>query len=61
MKDSDDKHEPFDLDKVMNNLTPCDFDGHTAFSTLSPLDKLNWLAQASAFVLLARQSKIVEP
>ncbi len=40
---------------LWNQLSEEDFDGHTAFSALSPEQKLTWLAYAAAFVLEARR------
>ncbi len=35
--------------KSLNSLKASDFDGHTAFSSMSPEERLMWLSQAAKF------------
>jgi hypothetical protein len=38
-------------------LRPEDFDGHTEFGSMSPEQRLNWLAAAAKFVYFARENR----
>ncbi len=41
---------PEEINEVLKRCTPADFDGHTDFDRLTPSQRLDWLAQAAAFV-----------
>ncbi len=41
----------------LKGLSAADFDGHTCFQDLTPLQRLDWLAGAVQFVHLARRSR----
>ncbi len=41
---------PEEIADVLKQSTPSDFDGHTDFYRLTPSQRLDWLAQAAAFV-----------
>jgi hypothetical protein len=44
---------PADLE-VLQSTTAADFDGHTEFQRLSPLQRLAWLDEAVAFITAAK-------
>jgi hypothetical protein len=41
---------PGEIREVLKRCTPADFDGHTDFDRLTASQRLDWLAQAAAFV-----------
>ena len=51
------KEENSELNQIIDSLTSADFDGHTEFSSLSPKQKLEWLSQASHFIMETRKLK----
>lgn len=41
---------PEEIAEVLKHSSPADFDGHTEFRRLTAAQRLDWLAQAAAFV-----------
>ena len=51
MKETNDGASPEEsMDEMLDHCTPEDFDGHTEFRNLTPEQRLDWLAEAAAFV-----------
>lgn len=51
---------PADADlEVLRNAPPTQFDGHTEFQRLTPIQRLAWLDEAVAFITLAKSTKRV--
>ena len=42
--------DPRPIDEILKACRPEDFDGHTAFSRLSPEERLDWLAHAAKLI-----------
>ncbi len=47
-----------ELKKEIRKLDPSDFDGHTCFKSLSPEQRLDWLAELVVFVYESRSFRI---
>lgn len=46
---------PADADlEVLRNAPPTQFDGHTEFQRLTPLQRLAWLDEAVAFIVASK-------
>jgi len=43
--------------EIVQRTTAADFDGHTEFQRLSPLQRLAWLDEAVAFIASAKKAK----